>query len=318
MQNNTHQQPATVGQALRDFLRSFTDLGALPNALWIVIGVYVVESMAYFGVLTLMTHYLSNDLSWGDRWAGVAVSVFTMLVTLFMLGVGSWAEKQGLRRAILLALVFSAMGRLAYCLAPGAGALSTTLILFSLIIVAMGSGILTPSCYSGVKQFTNEKTHSMGYAMIYAWMNLGIVGIGALSAWIRPAVQEIIEGKGQGAPLPFLNFLRAISISGAHAVNWVCLGITLLALTGFLIFMTRRQEATRLRPESDTAPKVRRNLANSCVTTLPKALLPIRASSYLFLCSCRCAHSLPINGSPCPNISCERIPRMSPTAWNGS
>jgi MFS family permease len=260
MQKTDAQKPQSVGEAFRDFFRSFTDLGVLPKALWIIIGVYVVESMAYFGVLTLMTHYLSTDLRWGDRPAGVAVSVFTMLVTLFMLGVGSWAEKLGLRRAILMALVFSAIGRLAYCLAPQAGGFAFGIIIFSILLVAMGSGILTPSCYSGVKQFTDEKTHSMGYAMIYAWMNLGIVGIGALSAWIRPAVQEIMDGKGQGTPLPFLAFLRNISVSGAHAVNWVCLGITLIALTGFLVLMTRRQEATRLRPETDTAPKVRRNL----------------------------------------------------------
>ncbi|MCX8155826.1 MAG: MFS transporter [Verrucomicrobiae bacterium] len=257
MQNSNHPKPLTVRDALRDFWRSFTDLGVLPGALWIVIGVYVVESMAYFGVLTLMTHYLSNDLHWGDKAAGVAVSAFTMLVTLFMLGVGSWAEKQGLRRAILLALGFSAVGRLAYCLAPWTS-WSTVLVFTSILLVAMGSGILTPSCYSGVKQFTNEKTHSMGYAMIYAWMNLGIVGIGALSAWIRPAVQEMMDGKGQGTPLPFLGFLRDISVSGAHAVNWVCLGITLLAGVGFWLFMTRRQEAARLRPETDITPKVRR------------------------------------------------------------
>ena len=59
-------------------------------------------------------------------------------------------------------------------------------VLGSLLLVAIGSGILQPVCYSGVKQYTDEKTNSMGYGMIYALMNLGIVGIGALSAWVRP------------------------------------------------------------------------------------------------------------------------------------
>mgnify|MGYP000303680770 CR=1 FL=1 len=262
MQKPDPNNSSNLKQALKNFFTSFTDLGVLPRALWFVIGVYVVESMAYFGVLTLMTHYLSHDLHWNDGPTGLAVSVFTMLVTLFMLGVGSWAEKQGLRRAIILALVFSAFGRLLYCLAPWTGsAFSNALILLSLLIVAMGSGVLTPSCYSGVKQFTDEKTHSMGYAMIYAWMNLGIVGIGALSAWIRPAVQQIVDGKEQGAPLPFLLALRKISVSGTHAVNWVCLGITLVAMLGFLLLMTRRQEATRLRPETDTTPTKRRTFS---------------------------------------------------------
>ena len=33
----------------------------------------------------------------------------------------------------------------------------------------------------------------MGYAMIYALMNLGLVVIGALSAWIRLGVQDILD-----------------------------------------------------------------------------------------------------------------------------
>ena len=33
----------------------------------------------------------------------------------------------------------------------------------------------------------------MGYAAIYALMNLGIVVIGALSAWVRPGVQRILD-----------------------------------------------------------------------------------------------------------------------------
>lgn len=74
-----------------DFLKAFYDLKGLPRAFWIVIGAFVVESSAYFGVLTLMTTYMSADLGWGDARAGITVSVFTMLVTLFMLGVGSYA-----------------------------------------------------------------------------------------------------------------------------------------------------------------------------------------------------------------------------------
>jgi hypothetical protein len=37
------------------FFASFADLLRLPRAFWIVIGVFVLESSAYFGVLTLMT-----------------------------------------------------------------------------------------------------------------------------------------------------------------------------------------------------------------------------------------------------------------------
>ena len=39
------------------------DLLILPRGFWIVIGAFVIESMAYFGILTLMTTYFSTDLA---------------------------------------------------------------------------------------------------------------------------------------------------------------------------------------------------------------------------------------------------------------
>ena len=245
---------------LQNFRGAFTDLRRLPRGFWFVIGAFVIESMAYFGVLTLMTTYLSTDLGWGDARAGITVSIFTMLVTLFMLGAGSYAESFGLRRAIVAALVLATAGRFLYSVAAGwgDGALIAVSVLAAVVVVALGEAILQPVCYSGIKQYTDEKTSSMGYGLIYALMNLGIVVVGALSAWVRPAVQDLKDGvvgkepAGEG----FLRFLAGFSGSGVQAVNWLCVGITALTLVLFLVFMTRRVEAGKLRP--DTAEEQRK------------------------------------------------------------
>ena len=243
----------TAPSALRNFVTSFTDILKCPRALWFIIGAFVVDSAAYFGVLTLMTTYLSSDLGWGDQWAGVTVSVFTMLITLLMLGLGSIAEGFGLRRAIMAALVMTVVGRLLYCLAPGlVGApLVAVAVIVSVLVVASGEAIIQPVCYSGIKQYTDGKTNSMGYGLIYALMNLGIVGIATLSAWIRPAVQEILDGKGgEHFGQSFLARLALFSNTGVQAVNWVCLGITALTLLAFLALFTRRVEAAKVRPDT--------------------------------------------------------------------
>ncbi|MCU0783773.1 MAG: MFS transporter [Verrucomicrobia bacterium] len=247
----------TAPSALRNFVTSFTDILKCPRALWFVIGAFVVDSAAYFGVLTLMTTYLSTDLGWGDKWAGVTVSVFTMLITLLMLGLGSIAEGFGLRRAIIAALVLTVVGRLLYCLAPGlAGApLVTVAVIVSLMVIASGEAILQPVCYSGIKQYTDEKTSSMGYGLIYAVMNLGIVGIATLSSWIRPAVQELKDGKATEQAGSLVSWLARFSGTGVQAVNWVCLGVTVLTLLVFLAFFTRKTEAAKVRP--DTAEALR-------------------------------------------------------------
>ena len=118
-----------------------------------------------------------------------------MLVTLSMLCIGGVAESFGLRRAILGSLTIAAVGRAIYCLAPNAAGAATAaaMVIVGLLLVAGSSGVLPPVCYSGMKQFTDERTSSMGYAAIYAFMNLGIVVIGAFSAWVRPGVQDILD-----------------------------------------------------------------------------------------------------------------------------
>jgi len=237
------------------FVEPLAELARSPRGLWYVVGAFVVESTAYFGILTLMIPYLSSDLKWPDTFASLGVSVFTMFVTLFMLGLGSFAESFGLRRAIMAALLVNTVGRAIYCLLPGLSApLAAAGAVLSLLLVAAGSGVLQPACYSGVKQFTDEKTSSMGYAMIYAIMNLGIVVIGALSAWVRPGVQAILDqpiSKETGNSI--LRWFASFSGSGVNAVNWLCCGITGLTLVMFLMLMTPKAEAARLRPEPPLA-----------------------------------------------------------------
>src|SRR5207245_1230402 len=157
--------------AFRNFVQSFSDLRRLPRAFWFVIGAFVIDTAAYYGVLTLMTTYFHSDLGKSDALASTTVSVFTMLVTLFMLGVGSYAEQFGLRRAILLALLLTAGGRALYSFSAhvGGGGATVAIVLGGLLVSAMGVSILQPVCYSGVKQYTDEKTNAMGYGLIYAF-----------------------------------------------------------------------------------------------------------------------------------------------------
>jgi MFS family permease len=209
--------------------------------------------MAYFGALTLMTTYLSSDLGWGDTKAGITVSVFTMIVTLLMLGVGSYAEGFGLKRAIAAALALTFLGRVLYSAAPqfGGGLFIALIVLGAILVVATGEAILQPVCYSGVKQYTDAKTSSMGYGLIYAVMNLGIVGVGALSAWLRPAVQDFKDGKLEaGEAGGVVKLFSGFSGTGVQAVNWACAAITGVTLLLFVVLMTRRTASQKLRPDN--------------------------------------------------------------------
>lgn len=255
----TEQRQGLVAR-VSAFVSAFTDLLHLPRAFWIVVAIFVFETMAYFGALTLMNSYLMRDLGWSDVHAGWAVSIFTGLVTLFMLGAGSYAESFGLRRALLGALALCVVGRAVYALVPGLpGASVVTLVILALLVIALGEAILQPVCYSGVKQYTDQRTSSMGYGLIYALMNAGIVVVGELSARIRPAVQNVLDGRSSEQPALIDGAVRRLAFvsgSGIQAVNWLCWGITAATMLFLLLMFTRRAESAKLRP--DRAEELRR------------------------------------------------------------
>ena len=236
------------------FFQAFSDLQRLPRAFWYVVGAFTVDAIAYFGTLTLMTVYLTNDFGWTDSEASITVSFFTMSVTLFMLGAGSYAESFGLKRAIVFALLLGVMGRIAYAWAVGLDAgpiAAAAVILGSLVVVALCEAILQPVCYSGVKQYTDERTSAMGYGLIYALMNFCMVIAGGMSSWIRPGVERIRNSGSDGSigDQPLEPLARRCG-SGVQAMNWVMMGVTALTLVGFAVLMTRRAEAAKVRPDS--------------------------------------------------------------------
>lgn len=263
------------------FFSAFTDCLRLPRAFWVVVLTFVFESIAYFAVLTLMGEFLSQDLGWGDARASQVISLFTGLVTLFMLGAGSYAESFGLRRALLLSMLLCVAGRFLYALAPmlaGSGAHGeisavaiggsltvVACIIGALLIIALGEAVLQPVCYSGVKQYTDEKTSSMGYGLIYAIMNGGIVLGAAISSYLRPAVQKVLSFRvvvttqpdaapdaGTTAAMSdsFATWFAGFSGTGIQAVNWVGFGISALTFLFVLLLFTRKTEARKLRPDN--------------------------------------------------------------------
>ena len=260
---NTADASSAIAGKIKDFVGAFRDLLGLPRAFWFINVTFMIDSIGYFGILTLMTAYLAADIGLSDTWAGLTVSVFTGLVTLFMLGVGGLAERLGVRRGLILALVSCFVGRVVYSAAahgtvswvPLAGAM------FGLLLIAIGEGMFQPIAYAGIKQYTDDRTSSMGYGLIYALMNLGIVVAGLISPLIRVPIDDVHEARRAvaestaDAAVPDTILAPAADLvpSGIAAVNWAFAGVTLIALTFFLVTMTKRAEAAKLRGEDEEA-----------------------------------------------------------------
>ncbi|MBN9164859.1 MAG: hypothetical protein BGO98_20905 [Myxococcales bacterium 68-20] len=214
---------------MKEFIEAFKALRHAPRALWLIIFAFAFDGMAYFGVLPLMKAFLGQDIGISPAIASVWVSIFTCALTGVMLFVGKPTEGYlGIRKSLILALFLSFGGRVLYSSAPWAG--GAALLAVSLVIVALGEGILQPVAYAGVKKYTTEKTSSMGFALLYAGLNFGAMLVGPISAHVRTTF-DVPYKAGES------------TLSGFNAVNWVCVGITALTLVVFAIFMTKKVEA---------------------------------------------------------------------------
>lgn len=182
-------------QAIKEIVEPFKGLAKTSRSLWGLYLSYVLEGMVYFGILTIFGKYLSENVGLSDMHAGWVYSFFTGGITLSMLFLGGVADRIGVRKALLISLAFMIAGRLSFAISgtffAGGGGFASMMFLFiaiGIVLVVLGYGMYQPASYSGVKQFTDEKTASMAFAMIYGLMNLGAFLSGLISPVIRNAM----------------------------------------------------------------------------------------------------------------------------------
>ncbi len=218
----------------KEVVDPFVHFAHAPQALWGINLSYLIEGLVYFGILTVLGKYLSDDVGLSDLHAGWVYSLFTGGITAAMLVLGGVADKIGVRKALLAALGLMVGGRFLLAASGtffeyhlGAGSPMFFFVLAGLFLVVVGYGMYQPASYAGVKEFTNKKTAAMGYAMIYAVMNLGAFFSGLLSPPVRKSY-------------------------GLVGVFWVYTGLTFLAFLTILFLLSKKAaEAARAQVKAE-------------------------------------------------------------------
>ena len=203
-----------------ELTQPFVDLTHTSRALLGVNISYVLEGLAYFGVLGLLAIFFNNYIGLDDIDAGRMVGVLTAGITIAMLLLGATVDWIGLRKSLLIALSLMLVGRVLLTLSPELGTSGLwnsahTLSMLGILGIILGYGIYQPACYAGVKQLTNEKTAAMGYAMLYGLMNLG----GFLPGIISPPTRH------------------AFGITG---VFWVYAALTVVGIAAVYFIITKK------------------------------------------------------------------------------
>lgn len=165
---------------IREILQPFVDLVHAPRALWAVNLLSFLEGFVYFGMVIYLHMYFNQYAGLPDAKAGLMVGLLTWGITISMLFFGGRADQWGLRRTFLTALAIMAAGRGLLAALPyfglKGGAFGSPFVMAgagAIFLVMTGYGMCYPAGYAAVRRFTTPATSSMGFAMLYAVMNLG-------------------------------------------------------------------------------------------------------------------------------------------------
>ena len=225
------EETKTVGQIVSE---AFNELGTTlvafvkaPKALWGVNIPYVIEGLVYFGILTILGKYCSENVGLTDLQAGWVYSVFTAGITFAMLFLGGVSDKIGVPRALALAFGMFVIGRGLIALSGtiplghGLGSPMFFIMIVGLLITLIAYGLYQPAAYAGVKRYTGPKTAAMGYAVVYGLMNLGAF----FSGFVSPAIRH--------------RFVDTFPPNGLNAVFWTYTALCVVALLVTLVILTR-------------------------------------------------------------------------------
>jgi POT family proton-dependent oligopeptide transporter len=252
-------------QTLKEISQPFVDLFNASQALWGINLSYLLEGLTYFGIVGLLAIFFNDYIGLDDISAGRMVGFLTAGITLGMLFMGATVDLIGPRRSLLLSLFLMLAGRVLLTLSPDLGtrglwSSSHWLAMGGLMGTILGYGIYQPACYAAVRQFTSEKTAAMGYAMLYAIMNLGAFLPGLISPPVR----------------------RAYGITG---VFWVYVALTVAGIL-VIAFLLTRKAITRATAQAEaereekTVPEEKKPLKEQLVYYLKN--FPVRDARFMY------------------------------------
>lgn len=220
---------------------AFTELGETfvafvkaPRALWGINIPYVLEGLVYFGILTILGKFGSENVGLTDPQAGWVYGGVTGGITFAMLLLGGVSDKIGVRRSLAIALFTMMIGRAIVAFSGtvdlGQGITSPMFFTMSagLLLMVAAYGLYQPAAYAGVKRYTTPKTAAMGYAVIYALMNLGAF----FSGFISSNTRHIFES--------------SFPPNGLTAVFWVYTLLTGIAVLSTLLILTKKTDQNAL------------------------------------------------------------------------
>jgi POT family proton-dependent oligopeptide transporter len=233
------EKPSRSKQIIRELTDPFIELTRTSRALTGVNISYIIEGFTYFGIIGLLTLFYNEYVGLTDVEAAWTVGLLTAGITFSQLLFGATVDWVGVRRALLWSILLILAGRVlltgGYIFGGDSGLWSNNYIftLMGIFAIVIGYGIYQPACYTAVKKFTTPANAAMGYAMLYALMNLGGFLPGIVSPVLRSGFTLEIES---------LNINFAFAGWGISGVFWFIVVATFIGFLAVFFIITNKAQ----------------------------------------------------------------------------
>jgi len=132
-----------------------------------------LERGSYYSVMSILSVYLilspeTGGLGFSKEQAGAVLGTIPPLLYFLPIISGAIAERYGYRKVLFFAFICMITGYLFTGLSH-----TYALILFSLVILALGAGFFKPVISGTIARTTNEGNSSLGFGIYYWSINLG-------------------------------------------------------------------------------------------------------------------------------------------------
>lgn len=135
---------------------------------WTVIVMEFFERGSYYGMMSILSVYMTDQLNFTKESVGVIKSTIQPLLYILPIIAGAIGDRFGYRRVLTFAFIFLGLG---YFLTS-----QTTeyaMVFASLIIMAFGAGAFKPMISGTIARETNESNSTVGFGIFYWSINLG-------------------------------------------------------------------------------------------------------------------------------------------------
>lgn len=135
---------------------------------WIVILMEFFERGSYYGMMSILSVYMTDQLDFSKESVGVIKSTIQPLLYILPILSGAIGERFGYRRTLIFAFIFLGLG---YFLTSQT--IEYAMVFASLIIMAVGAGAFKPMISGTIARETDESNSTLGFGIFYWSINLG-------------------------------------------------------------------------------------------------------------------------------------------------